>query len=396
MSTHHPSDLPQDFILTGPAICTESHVLLDHALVIQKGQIQKIMPREALEKNLKLKNSLPHLTYPSSYFVIPGMIDLHIHGSQGSDVMDGTVEALKTIQKSLVDKGVTGFLATTMTETKENILTALHTVDQAAHLPSSHAEILGIHLEGPFLSEKRMGAQRGELICEPNIALFNCFQEASGHRIKKVTIAPEYPESLDLIRHLTSHHVCTSIGHTDATCHETQAAIDAGATQATHLFNAMRGVHHREPGPVTALLLDERVSTELILDGIHLAPEIVQLVLKIKGRERVLLVTDAMRAQCLGNGVFDLGGQPVTVKNGEARLENGVLAGSVLTLNHALRHMIEMTGCSLLDAVHMASSNPAKTLNLFDNRGSIAENKRADLVILNERYEVAQVIRASI
>ena len=376
------------YIIQGPTIYTESGVLKNHAMLVRENKIESFVEASKIPANL------PVHKFPKDSHLIPGMIDMHIHGAKGADVMDGTVESLDIISAALYQEGVSGYLATTMTQTSENIEQALKTVREVMTRPlkSKHAEILGVHLEGPFLSVKHMGAQRGDLIRDPDIALFDRWQEISGGNIRMVTIAPELPNAIPFIKHLVQSGVIASIGHTDATYEQTQAGIDAGATHATHLFNAMRGIHHREPGTVSALLLDDRVAPELIVDGVHLTPAIVNLALKMKTPENIILVTDAMRAKCCGEGVFDLGGQSVTVKGAEARLTSGALAGSVLTLNQAIRNMRHFTNCSVSDLIHMVCTTPAKQLNRLNQRGTLAIGKKAEGVVLSAQLDVLRVV----
>lgn len=328
---------------------------------------------------------------------IPGLIDLHIHGAAGADVMDATPEALAKIAAALPAEGTTAFLATTITAPKERIEAALANVDQyvrafeardGADESKGAAEILGVHLEGPFLSRKHAGAQPIEHIISGDLSTFQRWQKASGDRIRLVTLAPEEEGMLSLIRSLREEGVIASIGHTDATYADVRSAVEAGATHVTHLFNAMRGFHHREPGTVGGALAASELMVELIADGIHVHPAAVALTYRIKGKEGITLITDAMRAKCLGNGVYDLGGQQVFVSDGKATLADGTLAGSVLTLNHGIRNMIRFSGCSLEEAVYMASYNPAKELGILHRKGSLAVGKDADLVLLNREGEV--------
>jgi N-acetylglucosamine-6-phosphate deacetylase len=211
--------------------------------------------------------------------------------------------------------------------------------------------------------------------------------------IKLVTLAPELPGALPLIKALRDRHIIVSAGHTNATYAEMVAAIRAGCSQATHLFNAMRGLHQREPGAVGALLLSHDVMAELIVDGLHLHPAIVELALRLKGKEKLLLVTDAMRAKCCDDGEYDLGGQTVMVRAGKAKLSDGTLAGSTLRMPQALKNMVQFTSCSLADAVSMAATNPAHVLGLSDRKGTIAVGKDADLVVLNAALDVAFTMR---
>lgn len=328
-------------------------------------------------------------SFDISYSLIPGMIDLHIHGAAGSDVMDADPKALEIMATTLPKEGTTSFLATTMTTAKRDIEKALDNI--AAYIPdqlTGKAEILGAHLEGPFLSPKRAGAQHPDNIIEPDVELFKTWQKRSGDNIKLVTLAPERNGGLELTAHLKNTGVVASIGHSDAVYEEVEAAIKAGVTHATHLFNGMRGLHHREPGVAGAVLLHDEVTCEMIVDGIHIAPKMVKFAYKNKGSEGVVLVTDSMRAKCLGAGTYDLGGQEVIVNDERAVLNDGTLAGSILKLNDAARNMMKYSDCTLLDITKMTAVNPAKEINVFDRKGSIKPGKDADLVIVNDQLEV--------
>ncbi|WP_199425985.1 N-acetylglucosamine-6-phosphate deacetylase [Thermaerobacillus caldiproteolyticus] len=326
----------------------------------------------------------------SHHFVVPGFIDVHIHGAAGADVMDATTDALQTMATVLPKEGTTSFLATTMTASSDLIERALQ---NTAHYIQFHnrpgeAEVIGIHLEGPFISPKRAGAQHPRNIMEPNIQLFKKWQEAANGYIRLVTLAPEEKNGLELTAYLKEHGVVASIGHSDAIYEEVKAAIRAGITHATHLFNGMRGIHHREPGVAGAVLMHDEVLCEIIVDGIHVAPEMVRFAYRNKGSDGMVLITDAMRAKCLGAGVYELGGQEVIVQGEQATLQDGTLAGSILKLKDAVKKMIEFTGCTLEDVIRMGSWNPAKQLGILERKGSIRAGKDADLVVLNQEYEV--------
>ena len=223
--------------------------------------------------------------------------------------------------------------------------------------------------------------------------MFTAWQQAAKGLIKLVTLAPELPGAIEFIQRLRAKSIVVSVGHTDATYEETLAAIQAGCSQATHLFNAMRGFHQREPGAVGALLLTPEVSAELIVDGKHLHPAMVDLVQRLKRKDKLLLVTDAMRAKCLGDGHYELGGQPVDVTGGKATLKNGTLAGSLLRMPQAIKNMEQFSHCTLIDAIDMASANPAGVLGLQTSKGSIEVGKDADLVVMNKDFEVVMTMR---
>ncbi len=368
-------------LITGPQVYTEKTILKNGAVLVQDGLIASVGDARALSAEKTLQ-------FPANYHLIPGFIDLHTHGANGHDVMDATPAALAGICQALAAEGTTAYLATTMTETVTTIEAALTAVRNYLAAPQTGAALLGVHLEGPFIAPAKMGAQRGANILEPDVELVKKWEKISGNAIKLVTLAPEQPQALALIEYLKKQNIVAALGHTNATFAEAEAAIASGSSYATHLFNAMSGIHHREPGTVTAALLAEKVSAELIVDGFHLHPAIVQLALKLKGKEKIVLVTDAMRAKCLQDGCYDLGGQDVYVKQGRAQLADGTLAGSVLRMPSAVQNMLNFTGCELPDALAMAAENPAKILKVFDRKGSIAAQKDADLVVLNERLEV--------
>ncbi|MEZ7172225.1 N-acetylglucosamine-6-phosphate deacetylase [Sporosarcina sp. OR05] len=322
--------------------------------------------------------------------IIPGFIDIHIHGAADADTMDATVEALETIANVLPSEGTTSFLATTITSSNEHIEKALVNVKDFIEgtQPEGQAEIVGIHLEGPFINPVRAGAQPLAHIRPHDRHQLKEWLSLAGGHIKQVTLAPEQTDGLPVVELLTRHGVITSIGHSDATFEVVRAAVEVGATCVTHLFNQMRGLHHREPGTVGAAFLFDEMRAEIIVDGIHVRPEMVQFTFKQKGKEGLILITDAMRAKYLGDGVYDLGGQQVTVTGETAMLEDGALAGSVLKMVNAVKNMMTYTGCSLADAIMMASENPARQVNVFDRKGSLAIGKDADIVILNESNQV--------
>lgn len=373
-------------LLKGIQVYSEGLLIKNGFIKIYNGKIVEIGSTEELEK----EHEFEVIELTSHYKAIPGLIDVHIHGVNGADTMDATKDALDTIVTALPKEGTTSFLATTMTQEGKQIENALLTAGKyiEEQQPSGKAEILGLHLEGPFVNSKRAGAQPIQHIIEPDLALFKEWQNLSNGKIKLVTLAPEQPGGLDMIRYLKANGIIASIGHTDATYNEVNEAIDAGATHVTHLFNQMRGLHHREPGVVGATFLRDELKAELIVDGVHVCPEMVNLAFKQKRSKGLILITDSMRAKCLKNGQYDLGGQEVTVKNGKAVLEDGTLAGSILKLGHALKNIISYTGCSLEDAIEMASVNPAKQLNIYERKGSIAVGKDADIVILDKDMDV--------
>ncbi|MFC0525387.1 N-acetylglucosamine-6-phosphate deacetylase [Pontibacillus salicampi] len=356
-----------------------------HALRMKNGKIVSFETGEHGEDAIVL---------PDGYQVLPGFLDLHIHGAGGADTMDATPDALATIARRLAERGTTGFLATTITQSKEQIEAALANVASYQQQSEGGAAVLGIHLEGPFISPKRAGAQPTEHIQPGSVQLFQRWQQLANGAIRLVTLAPEEDEDYQLTTHLQETGVVASIGHSDATFDEVNEAVEKGISHATHLFNQMRGLHHREPGVAGAVFLNEAIRTELITDGMHVSPPMVQLSFRHIGAERLILITDAMRAQCMPEGKYELGGQEVFVEGNAARLADGTLAGSILTLSQALHNVMEYTGCTMWDVIQMASTNPAKELGIENEKGSIAIGKDADLVVLDEQNEVYMTIIA--
>jgi N-acetylglucosamine-6-phosphate deacetylase len=380
--------MSEPIVISGLNIYTEHGKFPAGSICVQDQKIIEV------SRNAVIETTGQHFKFPANYHLLPGRIDMHIHGANGADVMDATPEALDTIRATLAQEGVTGFLATTVTESVDHIEQALRNIaDYQPHQPG--AEILGVHLEGPFISPRCLGAHREELLAPPDFSIFSRWQQCAGGKIKLVTVAPELPGGIEFITSLCEQEVVAAIGHTAADFAVTQAAIDAGARHATHLFNAMRAFHHREPGCIGAILLDDRVTAELIVDGVHLHPATIRLAIRTKGLNRLVLVSDAMRAKCCKSGnTFDLGGQTVTVMDGAARLNNGVLAGSVLTITQAVKNMLDYTNYTLADIVGLTSINPAKALNIFTQTGSISVGKRADLIVLDENLDVILTICA--
>ncbi|MFB6467345.1 N-acetylglucosamine-6-phosphate deacetylase [Cytobacillus sp. Hz8] len=376
----------KDIILKGMEIYTDQKVIADGYIKIQNEKISEVGEL----KNLKATKSFEVIEISSSFKAVPGFIDLHIHGVAGADTMDATTDALKTMATALPKEGTTSFLATTITQNKDTINHALENAGEyiTEQQTPGRSEILGIHLEGPFVNPKMAGAQPKEYIIDPDIELLKNWQSLSKDNIRLVTMAPEQPGALEMIHYLKRNEIVASIGHSNATYAEVLTAIEAGATHITHLFNQMRGLHHREPGVVGAAFLRDELKVEMIVDGIHVQPEVVKIAYNQKQKDGLILITDAMRAKCLENGTYDLGGQEVTVKEGKAVLKDGTLAGSILKLGQAFKNIIQFAGCTLEDAIKMASVNPAKQINVFDRKGSISTGKDADIVILDENLDV--------
>ena len=327
--------------------------------------------------------------------VVPGFIDEHIHGAKGSDAMDGTTDALSTIANAIASEGTVAFLATTMTQSVDNINKAMRAVKE--YKKSAHddgAEVLGIHLEGPFISVKHVGAQPLEHVQAPSVEIFESYNKESGNNIKLVTLAPEVKGADELIKHLKKNGIVASIGHTDATYEDIKKAMESGATNITHTFNAQKPLHHREIGTVGSALLFDELNCEAICDTIHLSVPAIKLLIKNKPHDKFTLITDAMRAKHLPEGESELGGQTVYVKNGEARLKDGTLAGSILKMNDAVKNLVLKCDVPFTDAIDFATANPAKNLGLFEKKGSIKVGKDADVTVLDGEFNVLLTVRA--
>lgn len=325
-------------------------------------------------------------------YIMPGFIDIHIHGGYGEDAMDASFEGLKHLSKSLLSEGTTSFLPTTMTQSNENITQALQNIKNVHNDEYEGAEILGVHLEGPFISEEKIGAQNPKYVQQPNVEQLKTFQEQSGDLIKVITFAPEKEGAKEMIESFPE--IIFSIGHSAATYEQAEQAVVSGARHITHLYNGSSGFQHREPGVVGMALTNDAIHTEVIVDGLHAHPASVKLAIIAKGNEKFYLITDAMRAKGKPDGVYDLGGQAVTVKDGEARISSGALAGSVLKMNHGLKHLVEYSGKDLNELWRVTSLNQAIALKVDNNKGSIKEGKDADIVILDKNFEVMSTIKS--
>ena len=378
-------------IIINGTIITPFHLVSGKAIIIEKGKIIEIVNKEEL-KTATLTGV--EVIEAKDKFIVPGYIDIHIHGGGGSDVMDGDYEAINQIAITHSHFGTTSFLPTTMTMSKDKIIRSLRSICEAVKKGTEGAEILGIHMEGPYINPEKKGAQKEIDIREPSIEEFSEFNKASGNLIRLVTIAPEMPGAIDLIKYLYKQGIIASVGHSNATYVQTRAGIQAGLSHVTHTFNAMRELHHREPGVVGAALTSPELTVEVIADGIHIHPIVLKILTKIKEAEEIVLITDAMRAAGLKEGTYDLGGQEVIVTKGQARLKDGTLAGSVLTMDKAVKNMASKVGVPLPKAIQMASFNPARSIGIDDKKGSLEPGKDADIVILNKNLETELTIVA--
>src|SRR5699024_7440286 len=300
-------------------------------------------------------------------------------------MMDGTEKSIREVSKTCPLTGCTSFLATSVSSSIEDLLRMIRNVKQVVGKEPG-AKIAGIHLEGPYLHVKRKGMQNEKYLRHPNMEeMKQILNEAEG-LVKMVTIAPELPGGMEMVEFLKEQGIVVAIAHSNATYEEAKQAFRKGASHITHCFNAMPPIHHRDPGLVVAAFEEEDVSLQAIVDNVHLHPAIVRLIHRIKGAEGVVLITDALQAMYMGDGTYTFGGHEVTVKDGKAQLADGTLASSTVTMNAALQNTVE-NGIPLTDAVQMASTTPAAVLSL-DNKGVISPQKDADLVLIDENYQV--------
>ena len=363
--------------------------LLDHPIVaIEDGRIASISTRA----NGDLPGDAHALDFPGATLV-PAFFDVHIHGAKGHDVMEATPGALDAVGNFLASHGTGSYLATTVTAPPDQILRSLAGLAKLVAPPGQtatggQARPIGIHLEGPFLSHTKRGVHPPAYLLAPDIATFDRFFEAADGHIRLMTLAPELPGAPELAAHAAARGVRISVGHSNATAAETRATLAAGAVSATHTFNAMRPLDHREPGILGTVLTDDSLFAELVCDGVHTAPAMAKLWWRAKGPERAILMTDAMSAAGMPDGEYLLGGFAVQVANGRA-MANGVLAGSVLTLDRALTNFLEFTGAPLDQALRLLTVNPAAMTGLGDHVGSLAVGRQANLVAVDKTGKLA-------
>lgn len=320
--------------------------------------------------------------------VLPGFLDLHIHGREGYDIMDGKRESIENISSSLAQHGVVGFLGTTVTSTWDVTLAAFAAVGEAYENQPVGAEVLGAYNEGLFFTEDHKGAHDEKYFLPLTLKNIDAIIDASKGSVKVMALAPELPNSDEVIRYLVSKGIKPMLGHTNADYQQTCDALHAGACGGVHVFNGMKGIHHRDPGTAGAVLLDKEAYVEVIADGIHLHPAILDMIYRLKGSKKMGLISDCIVAGGLNDGTYRLGMLDVNVVDGVARTESGSLAGSTLTLEKAIVNLINLANIPPLEAVHMASLIPAEFLGVEQSLGSIAVGKRACLAIVDKDYNV--------
>ncbi|RKD32256.1 N-acetylglucosamine-6-phosphate deacetylase [Thermohalobacter berrensis] len=364
-------------LINGKIIMEDS--IEENKVLIFKDKIIDIIDKEEINKYKNI-----NLIDVNGKYISPGFIDIHIHGAGGSDTMDRSIEAIETIGKTIAKTGTTSFLPTTMTMDKGSIYKALDTIRESMNSNMQGAKVLGAHLEGPFINKKYKGAQNPKHVLKPDYNFVKDYLDV----IKVITMAPEVDKEFQFIKKIKDYeNIVLSIGHSNATYEEVMESVNKGITHAAHLFNAMRGMHHREPGVVGAVLKSS-IKCELIVDKVHVHPAIFQLIVDIKGINNIVLITDSMRAGGMKEGIYELGGQKVIVNDNSARLEDGTLAGSILTLNTAIKNMLENTNLTLYEVVQLATLNPAKAIGIDNKKGSIKIGKDADITVFDEDFNV--------
>ncbi len=362
--------------------------------------IRAILPHEVKNISLTVKEGrIASIDVPKNekkdaktLYLAPGFIDEHIHGANGSDTMDASIDSLSNIATSLPQEGVTSFLATTMTMPKENIEKALLNIKEYRSKDREGARVIGCHLEGPFISPLHPGAQDPKAILKPDVVLFEKWNALSGNAIREVTIAYE-EGGKEILDYCVKHGITCSLGHSDCKSELVKEAVCGGLHSITHLFNAQRGFNHREPGIVGEAFLIDGLKTELIADLIHSSKDAVSLVFKNKKKEDIVLITDSTEGKFLKPGFYELGGQKVKIFDGVARLMNDTIAGSILSLNKALLNIRPLAkGYSLSELIDLVSLNPAKNLGIEKDFGSVEVGKMADFVLLDDDFQVYMTI----
>jgi len=325
--------------------------------------------------------------------IAPGFIDVHIQGAGGADVLDGKPEALKIISQTCARFGTTSFLATTVFNPNgEN--QHLSVAAQYANRDLGGANLLGIHIEGPFIAPGKKGMILPECICPPSVQIFDRILDVTGGQLKMMTIAPEVAGNLEMIRSLVRFNIIASFGHSEADYEQTLVGFEAGISHVTHLFNAMPQLHHRSPGPLVAIFQSKDVTAQLISDGVHTHPSVVRFAFETLGPNRTILITDGMQAMGLPDGRYIYNRVEYEAKNGTARYKNGTLIGTAMGLSQLLRKLITFTNCTLEEAIKTVTENPAKLLSVENKKGSIAVGKDADLVLLGPGCTVHTTIVA--
>jgi len=370
--------------IAGGTIITPLDIYEDADVLIEDGTIIAVGPGVA-------SGEIAEIVDVGGAIVAPGYIDVHVHGSAGHDTMDGTREAIEGMARFFAAHGVTSFCPTTLTQPAADIMASVRAVYECMENPiEGGAQPLGVHLEGPCIDAKKKGAQPEQHIT--TAAAIDYRQLFSLGNIKLITLAPEIEGNKALIAFARSQGAAVVVGHSSATYEDLEEAVRHGLNHATHTFNQMEGLHHRKPGTVGGVLLLDEIFAEFIADGIHLHPAIVDMVVRLKGPERAVAITDAISGAGMPDGDYELGGQAIVVKEGAVRLPDGTLAGSALTLDQAVRNIVEFTVAPLPEAIQMATLTPARSIGVADCKGSLEPGKDADIVILDDDLNVLKTM----
>lgn len=376
-------------VLTARQMLTPLQRIEDAALIVEDGSIMALGRREALA----IPPAARILDFGDA-ILTPGLIDIHIHGAAGHDVMDASAEGVAAIERLIARHGVTSYCPTTVTASIDQTLHALESLGRALQdegRGGDRARPLGIHLEGPFLSHARRGVHSPLFLQPVSLELFDRMWEASGGQVSVLTTAPELDGAPELIAEATRRGICVSIGHSNADLEHAVAGIRAGARHATHTFNAMRRLDHRDPGLLGAILTDDTLTADIIADGLHVRPEVVKLFVRAKGPDRAVLITDGISATGMPDGTYHLGSYQVTVCDGRCE-SYGKLAGSVLTMDRALQNVMRFAGVSFQDSIRMATLTPARVLGIEMRKGALRAGADADIVVFSPAGEVQQTI----
>jgi N-acetylglucosamine-6-phosphate deacetylase len=379
-------------LLLARQLFTPLHGIEDAALMIEDGVITAVGARA----DVRVPPNAKVLDFGDAVLA-PGLIDLHIHGGAGHDLMEGSDESLSAVERLMTRHGVTSYCPTTVTAPIDSTLSSLDALGKAVVRATNdggdgkRARPLGVHLEGPFLSHGKRGVHPPELLRPASRQLFDRMWQAAGGHVSMMTIAPEIEGAIDLIAEASRRGVCVSLGHSDAGLSQAQAAITAGARHATHTFNAMRPLDHRNPGLLGGVLASRQLTADMIVDGIHVDPVVVDLFVRAKGADGAVLITDAISATGMPDGTYRLGALEVEVRDGRCEF-NGRLAGSVLTLDRALRNTMKFAHIELQTAIRMATINPARVLGIEEHKGVLAAGADADIAVFTPSGEVVRTI----
>ncbi|GAA3401775.1 N-acetylglucosamine-6-phosphate deacetylase [Paenibacillus hodogayensis] len=373
-------------IITNATIVTEHEVIEGGHIVLSGGTI------EAIGRGPAAADSAAETIDAAGGWVLPGFVDVHVHGGYGADFMDASRESLDTITKFHGGNGTTSIVATTLTGPREHLTKVLETVHAYMQGDMPYAQVVGVHLEGPFINVKYKGAQNPAYIVPPQKEWLEEWHAAYPELIRQLSLAPEQEGALELIAWLREHGINAAAAHTDATYDQVIAAANAGLNQAVHTFNAMTPLHHRNPGTVGAVLTDDRIHAEVIADGHHVHPACIGLLTKVKTADNLIIITDAMSAAGLDDGIYDLGGLAVQVSGGVATLvEGNSLAGSTLTMIEALRYVTSRVALTVQQASRYMSGNPARQLGIFGRTGSLEAGKQADVLLISPELELQRI-----